>query len=177
MTDTDVHATEPARKDDIGERRRPGLRAAAAILPAVTRRALGRGGLAHRGLVTDWPSIVGPEIAARCLPRKIRFAQPGCRLDATLTLRVESGWALELQHLEPLVIERINSYFGYRAVARLRYQQGAMPCDGISAPPALPSLSLEEEETVRAQIAGVGDEALRAALERLGCAIRRRAHG
>ena len=115
--------------------RRPGLRAVAATLPKVTRRALGKRGFAEGGLATEWPSIVGEHIAARCLPRKLALARPGKRAEGALTLRVEPGFAIDLQHLSPLLIERINGYFGYRAIARLTLQQGPVRAPRKAPPP------------------------------------------
>ena len=153
-------------------RRGGGLRALAASLPKVTGKAFGRRGLAAGGLVADWPSIVGEQLAAVSLPRGLSRTGQG-----TLTLRVESGHALTLQHLEPLVIERVNGYLGYRAVARLRLQQG--PLGGRSAPPRPPPapLSEAEEASLRARTGTVTDDNLRGALERLGRAVKQERHG
>jgi hypothetical protein len=148
-------------------RRGGGLRALAASLPKVTGKAFGRRGLAAGGLVADWPSIVGEQLAAISLPRGLSRAGQG-----TLTLRVESGHALTLQHLEPLVIERINGYLGYRAVARLRLQQGPLGDRAAPPRPTPAPLSEEEEAGLRARTETVADETLRGALERLGRAVK-----
>ncbi len=153
-------------------RRGGGLRALAASLPKVTGKAFGRRGLAAGGLVADWPSIVGEQLAAVSLPRGLSRAGEG-----TLTLRVESGHAVTLQHLEPLVIERINSYLGHRAVARLRLQQG--PLGRPAAPPRPPPAPLTKDDEARllARTATVDDETLRGALERLGRAVKQESDG
>jgi hypothetical protein len=153
-------------------RRGGGLRALAASLPRVTGKAFGRRGLAEGGLVADWPSIVGAQLAAVSLPRGLSRAGKG-----TLTLRVESGHAVTLQHLEPLVIERINSYLGYPAVQRLRLQQGPLGGrPGPLRPPPAP-LTDDEEDGLRARTATVNDKALRSALERLGRAVKQESDG
>ncbi|MEE8504837.1 MAG: DciA family protein [Kiloniellales bacterium] len=155
--------------------RRPGLRAVAATLPKVTRRALGKRGFAEGGLATEWPSIVGEHIAARCLPRKLALARPGKRAEGVLTLRVEPGFAIDLQHLSPLLIERINGYFGYRAIAKLTLQQG--PVRTPRKPPPAPArpLSAQEEAALMDRLERVEDEELRGALERLGRAVQEKA--
>ena len=167
-----AQGTSDSGKSGRARRRGGGLRALAASLPKVTGKAFGRRGLAAGGLVADWPSIVGEQLAAVSLPRGLSRAGEG-----TLTLRVESGHAVALQHLEPLVIERINGYLGYRAVARLRLQQG--PLGGRSAPPRPPPapLSEAEEASLRARTGTVTDETLRGALERLGRAVKQERHG
>ncbi|MEE8189487.1 MAG: DciA family protein [Kiloniellales bacterium] len=152
--------------------RRPGLRAVAATLPRVAKRALGRRGFAEGGLAVEWPSIVGEELAARCLPSKVAVARPGRRAEGTLTLRVVPGFATELQHLAPLILERVNGYFGYSAIGRLQLQQGPLPARRPPRRPPEPPLSPEEEAELKDRLAGVEDEELRGALERLGRAVR-----
>lgn len=145
----------------------------AATLPKVTRKVLGRHGLAEGGLVADWRAVVGEMIAERSLPLRLAFAG-GERRDGTLHVRVAGALAVELQHLEPQVLERINGYFGYRAVARLRIHQGPVP----GAPkqrraeplPASPELAAEIDRMVEA----VDDPGLRDALSGLGRSLRGR---
>ena len=151
-----------------------GLRALAATLPAVTRRAVGRRGFAEGGLITAWPSIVGTAIAARCQPKKLAVARPGSGKDGALMVRVEPGFALELQHLAPQIIERINGHYGYAAIARLTLQQGPIAAQKRPRQPPAPPLSAAEEADLRRQLATIDDEALRGALERLGRALQQR---
>ncbi len=162
-------AKRQADRDKGGASRRRGgaLRALAASLPKVAGKAFGRRGLAEGGLIADWPSVVGAELAAVSLPRGLSRGGEG-----TLTLRVESAHALALQHLEPLVIERVNGYLGYRAVARLRLQQGPLGRHRSPARPPPAPLTPAEEARLREQTATVGDAALRGALEKLGRAVR-----
>jgi hypothetical protein len=157
-------------RSGTGRRRGGGPRALAASLPKVAGKAFGRRGLAQGGLVADWPSIVGADLAAVSLPRGLSRGGDG----GTLTLRVEPAQALVLQHLEPLVIERVNGYLGYRAVARLRLQQGPLGARRAPDRPPPPPLTAEQEARLRAQTATVGDAALRGALEKLGRAVRQK---
>ena len=81
--------------------------------------------------------------------------------------------AIELQHLEPVVIERINGYFGYRAVERLSMVRGPLPPrrdDVPAAPPAADAAALQKA-------AGIEDEALREALTSLGGHVLSRGRG
>ncbi len=149
------------------------MRSLAASLPAVTRKVLGRHGLAEGGLITGWRDIVGAEIAARSLPVRLSFPA-GERRDGTLLVRVAGALALELQHLEPLVVERINGHFGYRAVARLKILQGPVPTAAEPPPRAAPPAAADDA-AIDALVAGVGDEGLRAALHGFGCSLRRAA--
>jgi hypothetical protein len=150
------------------------MRPLAASLPAVTRAALGKRGFALAVLLTEWPAIVGAELAAACMPiRLIRDrAQEGARESdgAVLELRVESAAALELQHREPRLIERINAQFGYAAVKRLKLRQGPVGRPGTSVPP-IRRPGPAEERALSRQLEGVEDESLREALGGLGRAV------
>jgi hypothetical protein len=86
---------------------------------------------------------------------------------ATLIVRVESAFALELQHMAPLLIERINAHYGWRCVGRLVLKQGPVPrAKAKAAPP--PELTADERTALAAKTAAVSEAPLRDALERLG---------
>jgi len=141
------------------------------LLPKVARPVLGRHGLAAGGIVADWPSIVGAQLAECCMPMRLAFP-PGERSDGTLYLRVQGSLALELQHLEPVVLERINSYFGYRAVIRLKIQQGPVPRSAPAKAP--PSVSDKEDPAIDDAVSTVSDEELRRRLRHFGRALKSR---
>ncbi len=150
--------------------RRAGLRALAVTLPRVTKRLFGKRGFAEGGLAADWSGIVGAELAMRCRPGKLVFARAAERREGTLTLRVEAPFATEVQHLAPQIMERINGYFGYRAVARLRLKQVAYnprPAADSAKPAPAPEITAE----LAARLESVEDPELRAALGRLGRAL------
>lgn len=150
--------------------RRGRTRAIGAELGPILRPILGKRGLGEAQLVTEWEAVVGPELAAYARPDRLTFPH-GERRDGTLRLRVAPAVAIELQHREPLIVERINAFFGYRAVARLAFiQAAAAPPPAPSAPRPRP-LRAEEHERLAKRVETVDDAELRAALERLGAAI------
>jgi hypothetical protein len=150
------------------DRRRGGLRALSNTVRAVTKTALGRRSLAEAALLGEWPSIVGDEVARACQPRRIVFPNRNTRREGTLVLRVRPGEAPRLAHQEPILVERVNGFFGYRAVARLRLEPGPLPAsDAADRRPARP-LSEAESRDVETRVASVADDELRDALARLG---------
>ena len=139
-------------------------------LGMLVRRALGpsfgRRGFAHAEILTRWPAIVGEELARNSCPERLIASRGGA--GGTLRIRVEGGYALELQHLEPEVIQRVNTYFGFSAVARLALIQGPLPVpDSI---PRREARVLEAGETARLEraLAATEDDRLRASLAALG---------
>ena len=156
---------------DEAENRTNALLSLAVTLPKVTRRTLGRHGLAEGGLVTDWAAIVGQTIAERSLPLRLSFTG-GERREGTLHVRVSGALALELQHLEPQVLERINGYFGYRAVGRLKIHQGPIPAPPAARLPPAPPPTAEADAEIGGLLSTVEDDGLREALRGLGRSLR-----
>jgi hypothetical protein len=155
----------PIKKDE--DRRVYGMVSIAVPSERVTRPVFGRHGFAGGALVVDWPAIVGSAVASHTLPIRIRFP-PKERAEGTLIIKVDSGaFAVEVQHLEPLILERINGYFGWKAVARLKLMQGPLPEARRKPKPAAPApVALSSD--LEARLAGVEDPDLRDVLARLG---------
>lgn len=153
-----------------------GMVALAAEVPAIAKQALGKRGFAEAGLFTHWAEIAGAALAASSLPIKLSFPHSGQkgggREDGTLTVRCGGPAALELQHLAPSVLERINGHFGYRAVSRLKIEQGDVA--RAKTPRALPPLTSLEKGEIERSVQAVENPEIRATLTRLGSAIRRR---
>ncbi len=170
--------TDPSpRNQQLLRRRRGSLRALSASLPGVTKRVFARRGLMGAELARQWPAIVGAELAAQCRPRKLRFPRPGEALDGTLTLRVDPAWALEIQHLETQLLERINSFFGYCAVTRLVLQQGPLANRQVRPRTAAEMQSGEPpaaDAALTAKLTTIADQDLRNALAGLGRSLQQR---
>ncbi len=136
--------------------------------------ALAAQGFAGRAVVSLWPEIVGERLAARSRPLKIdwprRRPSPGETPEpAVLVVRVEGAFALDMQHLGPVVLERVNTHLGWRAVGRLVLKQGPVEAPAIRKPPPPPDAAVQAR--VALQVADIVDPGLREALVRLGCSI------
>jgi hypothetical protein len=142
--------------------RRPGLRAigatASRIAAPIVRR---QGGGVLARLKAEWSAIVGAELAAVTWPDRLGR-------DGVLKLRVVPGLALELQHRAPMVIERINLYFGRDAVVRLVLVQAPLPLAAASPKPPPAELAAGEAQALDKRLADVADPELREALAGLG---------
>jgi hypothetical protein len=139
-------------------------------VPKIAGPVLGKRGFAEAQLIAQWPAIIGEEIARGVSPEKLSFAR-GERRDGTLHLRVAPGLGLEVQHREPVLIERINAFFGYRAVARLALKQGPVARNAAPAPPRPRALDRAERHALDQRLADIEDPGLREALQRLGAAV------
>jgi hypothetical protein len=141
------------------------------LLHKTLTEAFAKQGFASAEIVTRWHEIVGPEIAAHSEPEKIQWRrapegeapEPG-----TLLLRVEGPTAIEIQHLSRVILDRVNQFFGWQAVASLRLRQAPL---GRRVPPKLPVPDRAAAARVAATLGEIADDNLRAALARLGAAV------
>jgi hypothetical protein len=149
------------------ERPRGGqARAIADLMPEVGRTAFRRFGFVQSSVVTRWPEIVGPQHARICSPESIRFP-PGEKSDGILQLVVVPAHAPIIQHVIPEIIERVNRFFGYMAVGKVKLRQGEVKApakaEKTTAPPSLRPIPMELGDSLR----DIGDPELRTVLESL----------
>jgi hypothetical protein len=133
-----------------------------------------RQGFGESALILRWEAIVGARLAAVCEPVKLQWPpraknRPAEKKDepATLILRVEPGFGLDVQHMTGTILDRVNTHLGWRCVARLTMRQEPL-ATRRRAPRRAEAVDAATRERAAAATRGVADEALRAALTRLG---------
>jgi hypothetical protein len=135
------------------------------MIPSVGGAAFRRFGFVQSSVVSRWREIVGERYAVVSSPESIRFPH-GKRSAGVLTLVVEGAHAPMMQHVAPVIVERVNRFFGYPAVERLSFRQGIVQVSKARsrvAPPSLRPLPAELGDSLRA----IADPELRACLESL----------
>lgn len=154
------------------DRYRHGLRALGALATKSAAPALRKRGFGQAEIITRWEEIVTPALARETSPEKLSFPR-GARMGGTLTIRAPAPLALELQHLEPVLLERINTFFGYRAVDRIALLHGAVTNKNAPRQDARPA-ALDETAEVRieSQTKDIHSEPLREALRSLGKTVK-----
>ena len=142
-----------------------GLRAVGVAVSKITVPIIARrgGGILVR-LKSEWLAIAGPDWAEMSWPTALGR-------DGVLKLRATPGVALELQHRAPLLIERINLFFGRSVVTRTVLMQGPLPLRPPPSKPLICPLSEGEAKLLDRRLSEIGDPNLRAALTRLGRAV------
>jgi len=93
-----------------------------AVVNRVVNPIAKKRGIIHGKIILEWEKIVGPQYAAFCAPLKIAFRQ-GYRTYGILHIKVNPSHALLLTHSKDLVIEKVNTFFGYPAVSALKIMQ------------------------------------------------------
>lgn len=144
------------------------------LLPASLGPAAARQGFASAEILARWEAIVGPELAAISAPLKLSVpprataAGPDAPApQATLTLRVEGAFALEVQHRAGEIVGRVNAHLGWPCVGAVKLRQGSLPGRGL-ARRAAPQATEEETRRVAEAAARIEEPELGEALRRLG---------
>ncbi|KQN07073.1 hypothetical protein ASE85_18470 [Sphingobium sp. Leaf26] len=166
MTERPAPPKYKSRAKAPAERPRTGApRAIADLMPDIGRAAFRKFGFVQSSIVTRWAEIVGSHYAEISMPESIRFPV-GQKAGGTLQLTVMSGHAPMIQHMLPDIVERVNRFFGYAAVAKVAMRQGEVtPMRAERRPPPrnLKPIPVELGDSLR----DIGDPELRAVLESL----------
>lgn len=143
-----------------------------AINPVVAKQGFG-----EADILLHWPEIAGARLAAVSEPLRLQWPvrPPGRSPDAppepaSLILRVEGAFALEFQHVGPLLVERVNARLGWRCVGRVVLKQGPVRREGAGRRKVLPPGPVEQQRAA-AVTRGIDDDGLRGALNRLGARV------
>jgi len=140
-------------------------KALAKTLADVTKPVFKKHGFAEHRILTEWPLIAGEELAAWSQPQKLVMHR-GKHEGGTLHVLVASARALELQHLQPMILDRIAAYFGHQAVTRIVFTQ----THTVFHKPVKPAMAKKPapDKAFIAPVEACEDEALRNALKSLG---------
>ena len=141
------------------------------LIGRIAARSFEARGLAAAGIAGAWPAIVGETVAECTWPERLGR-------DGTLRVCVAGPVAVELQHLEPQILERIAVHYGYRAVTRIAYVNRAprAPATGAERRPARAKTDSESLARVESAVGATRDARLKAALAALGRAVLTRPH-
>lgn len=150
-----------------------GFKRTASVLSAQIRKAGESRGFAVSRLLTHWAEIAGPDLAAIAQPVKVGYGRGG--FGATLTVLTSGSNAPLVEMQKEKLRERVNAAYGYNAISRVHITQTAptgfaeaqstFAAKPAAAPPAPDPKALRlASDTAR----DVGNDDLRAALERLG---------
>ena len=77
-------------------------------------------------MLLRWAEIVGEGLKDLCAPVKVTYPRDQ-GLAATLVVRTTGARAPEVAHLEPRIVERVNQFYGYRAIGRIKLTQTTAP--------------------------------------------------
>lgn len=133
-------------------------------------RVFRRYGFAKREIISRWADIVGPVLGRMSQPERLVFpqAEQGA---GSLYIRVEGSFAPELHHLEDMIIERINEYYGFKAVERLVIRHGPVQKGPLLKARPAPNITDSQKSDLEKRLSGVQDHKLQGVLYRLGAEV------
>lgn len=158
------------------EAKRRRVRPLGALTPGVVGPVFSNRGFAGADLAVHWPEIVGAGVAKHSRPLALQWPKGGAEngLGATLTVACTGAFALDLQQMSPVIVERLNRRLGWRCVTRIAIRQMPMRAP---EPPAVPVKPRPEDVQAAGRIAaGIAADNLRDAMTRLGAGMLARKH-
>ena len=97
-----------------------GLRPFGNTLPRNVKSILKKNGYNYSEIISKWDSLVGKDISNSCFPKSIKMSRENN--NGTLILSVERGNEIIAEYSKKEIINKINSYFGYKLIDQIRLQ-------------------------------------------------------
>ena len=97
-----------------------GLRPFGNTLPRGVKGILKKNGYNYSEIINKWNFLVGKNISGYCFPKSIKISQEN--KNGTLILSVERGNEINAEYSKKEIINKINSYFGYKLIDQIRLQ-------------------------------------------------------
>jgi len=97
-----------------------GLRPFGNTLPRSVRGILKKNGYNYSEIISKWNLLVGKDISDYCFPKSIKMTRGD--KSGTLILSVERGNEINIEYSKNEIINKINSYFGYKLINEIKLQ-------------------------------------------------------
>ena len=97
-----------------------GLRSFGNTLPRSVKSILKKNGYNYSEIISKWDSLVGKGISNSCFPKSIKMSREN--KNATLILSVERGNEIIAEYSKKEILDKINSYFGYKLIDQIKLQ-------------------------------------------------------
>ncbi len=161
-------------KSGVEKRKSVGMLKLGSLLPDVTKSSFKKRGFAESKIISEWEQIVGIEVAKHSIPFKLSFNRES-RTGGVLHIRAFGSISTALQHLEPLIIDRIATYFGYQAVSKIKIlhsseqkTEAKQSAKTGTQKRTSPTLDNVQNAKLKDLLSEINDDNLKAALEKFG---------
>ena len=94
-----------------------GLRPFSSSIPKTLKKHLRKGGYNYSNIVDNWTNMVSKKISDVCYPLNLKMGKE--MRDGTLVLNVIHGKEMEVEYKKTVIIEKINSFFGYNCISHI----------------------------------------------------------
>lgn len=168
----------PLKKRARAKMRRPRVSHIGDLIGATMGDLLRKRGFASSDLVANWHDIAPAPYDTQVVPDRLKWPRRAAhdgREGGVLHVRVAPAQALALQHDAPLLMARINGYFGYELVSEIRAMQIPLQRDKTTSGDTARAPSPQDLRAARTKVAdtldGVSEGPLKESLRRLGTSI------
>tara|TARA_Y100001958_G_C21223389_1_gene548741 strand:+ start:1501 stop:1986 length:486 start_codon:yes stop_codon:yes gene_type:complete len=94
-----------------------GLRPFSSSIPKTLKKYLKKGGYNYSSIVDNWMKIVPRNISNSSYPITIKIGKE--MRDGNLIISVSHGKELEIEYAKNEIIDKVNSFFGYKCISRI----------------------------------------------------------
>ena len=94
-----------------------GLRPFSNSIPKTLKKHLKKNGYNYSNIVDNWTRMVSKKISDACYPATVKIGKE--MNDSTLILSVIHGKELEVEYEKNQIIDKINSFFGYKYISNV----------------------------------------------------------
>lgn len=95
-----------------------GLRPFSNSIPHGLKKILKKSGYNFNNIVDNWTKMVGKKVSDASYPVTIKIGKE--MIDGTLVLNVIHGKELEIEYNKQTILEKINSFFGYKIIDKVK---------------------------------------------------------
>ena len=97
-----------------------GLRPFGNTLPRGVKGILKKNGYNYSEIISKWSTLLGKDISNCCYPKSIKMKKRDS--NGTLILQVKRGDEIQIEYSKKEIIDKINSYFGYKLIDEIKLQ-------------------------------------------------------
>ena len=97
-----------------------GLRPFGNTLPRGLKGILKKNGYNYSEIISKWSILVGKDISNCAYPKSIKMKKGNS--NGTLVLGIKRGDEIQIEYSKKEIIDKINSYFGYKLIDEVKLQ-------------------------------------------------------
>ena len=97
-----------------------GLRSFGNTLPRSVKSILKKNGYNYSEIISKWNMLLGNDISSCSYPKSIKMTKGD--KNGTLVLAVKRGNEIDIEYSKNEIINKINSYFGYKLINEIRLE-------------------------------------------------------
>lgn len=150
-------------------------RRVADLMPRSLETAIARRAGMNIDLIAAWPGIAGPAYCDCTLPEKIRWPRRASEDDpfrpGQLVVACDGARAVFFQHEIPQILERVNQFFGFHAVAEVRIVQKPVSPNRSRTDRKPPQLDEASTNRLQGILDRIEDPQLRESVRKLGTGV------